>query len=82
MNKDYILFHLSEARSAVDSIMNELKSDPKYEYGNYRVDIEHVYHHINTAWNARDASRESVNESSEQDFNRWCQFPVDLEILS
>jgi hypothetical protein len=81
MNKPYITFHLSEANKALDRLLKDLESDPEYEYGNYRVDMEHLYHHINSAWNAREASEEAANDCSEEDFRRWRQFPTDLELL-
>jgi hypothetical protein len=40
--------------------------------------MEHLYHHLNTAWNARDESPEGVAATSEEDFQRWRQFPEDL----
>jgi hypothetical protein len=81
MNKDYVLFHLTEAEKAIQELIAEIRSDPEYEYGNYRVDMEHLYHHVNTAWNARDAAAVAVQECSEEDFRRWRQFPPDMELL-
>jgi hypothetical protein len=63
-----MLFHLTEAEKALQSTIADIRSDPKYEYGNYRVDMEHVYHHVNTAWNAQNATEAAVNECSEEDF--------------
>ncbi len=82
MNKSHILYHLTEAREAIQDLIAELQSDHDYEFGNYRVDMEHLYHHINSAWNGRDASREETEACSQEDFQRWRQFPTDIELLS
>ena len=82
MNKPHIRLHLAEARQALDQVISEIDSDPEYEFGSYRVDMEHLYHHINSAWNARDASEQATSECSEEDFRRWRQFPTDIELIS
>ena len=80
MNKDYVLYNLIEAHKALGELIADVTSDPEYEYGNYVVDIAHVYHHLNTAWNARDATKAAADECSEEDFCRWRQFPSTEEI--
>jgi hypothetical protein len=82
MNKDYVLFHLTKAEQAIQELIAGIQSNPECEYRNYRVDMEHLYHHINTAWNARDASEAAVDKCSEENFGRWRQFPTDMELLS
>ncbi len=80
MNKDYALYNLSEAEKALGQLISEMKADPEYDYGNYVVDIAHIYHHLNTAWNARDASKAATDACSEEDFYRWRQFPSTEDI--
>ncbi len=60
MNKPYVLWNLKQAREALERLIADMQADGDYGYGEFRVDMEHLYHHINTAWNARDASKESV----------------------
>jgi len=80
MNKEYVLYNLTHAVEALDKLIADMKSDADYDYGNYVVDIAHVYHHLNTAWNARDATKAAADECSEEDFYRWRQFPSEEEI--
>ena len=80
MNKDYVLWHFERAHEAIDEIIADMKSNRSYEYGEYIVDMTHVYHHLNTPWNARDATKEAARECSDQDFHRWRQFPPEEEI--
>ena len=81
MNKQYVLWNLSEARREITRMLREIESDPEYDFGRYVVDMAHLYHHINTAWNARDASDEAARLCSEADFERWRQFPSSEEIV-
>lgn len=81
MNKEHILFHLKESEEAVRNLIADLERDPAYDIGNYRVDLSHIYHHINTAWNGRDTSAQEVDECSDDNFNKWRQFPEDLDML-
>jgi hypothetical protein len=80
MNKDYVRYNLSEAQKALGDLIADMKSDPEYDYGNYVVDVAHVYHHLNTASNARDATKGAVDECSKKDFYRWRQFPATEDI--
>jgi hypothetical protein len=82
MNKDYVLYHLVAAEDALRDTIAEIKSDPEYEYGDFRVDMEHVYTHVNSAWNAREASEAAAKECSEENFHLWRQFPTDIELVS
>ena len=81
MNKDFVLFNLKEALESLESMVREIETDPEYEFGNYVVDMSHLYHHINTAWNARDASREDTDKCSQEDFDDWNEFPTAEEVL-
>ncbi len=80
MNKDYILFHLKEAQDALAQMINQIESDEEYEYGNFWPDMQHLYHHINTAWNVREADLDRAAKCSEEDFDYWRKFPSDLEM--
>ena len=75
MNKENIVFHLQEAKEELDRIISEFQRNPEYESAEYLVQMSHLYHHINTAWNSRDASEKEVEECSEENFNKWRQFP-------
>jgi hypothetical protein len=43
--------------------------------------MQHLYHHLNTAWNARDASPLAVQASTDAIFNRWSALPSDLPMM-
>ena len=81
MNQNWISFHLSEALVQLQEIIDNVEADPEYDYGDYVVDMSHLYHHLNTAWNSRDASDDEVANHSDEDFYRWRTFPSAEELL-
>lgn len=82
MNRDHVLNHLREAHESLATCIREIEQDPDYEVGQFLVDITHLYHHINTAWNGRDASPERAAECSEEDFERWRRFPDSIDMTA
>ncbi len=80
MNKEWIHFHLTEALEELNRTINELSNDPDYGIGDFSVGMQHIFHHLNTAWNSRDVSPKKASESSDKDFNAWRQFPKDIDM--
>ncbi len=80
MNKDHVLFHLREARTELETTLREIERQPDYDYGEFVVAMTHLYHHVNTAWNAREVSPERSQRCSQEDFSAWRQFPRDLDM--
>ena len=81
MNRDWILFHLGEAHEELSKAIQKIRDDPNYDYGEFLVAMQHLYHHLNTAWNSRDASPDQVKSENDEDFGRWSQFPGDLPMM-
>lgn len=80
MNRESVLFHLREAHEAIEGLIQEIEDDADYDADVLYVDMQHVYHHVNTAWNTRDVSSERTHTCSQEDFDAWRQFPSDLEM--
>lgn len=79
LNRQWISFHLEEAQEELVRIL-ECLSNPDYDEVEYRVNMQHLFHHINTAWNARSVSDEQTAEGREEDFHKHRKFPSDLDI--
>lgn len=58
MNRELVLHHLTEAHEALARILQEAHEDPEWGIGELYAEMPHLYHHINTAWNARESSNE------------------------
>ena len=81
MNREWVLFHSTKARDEIDKTLEEIRETPDYGYSEFWVAMQHLYHHVNTAWNARDATETQVEKATDDDFNRWSQFPTDLPAM-
>ena len=82
MNKDYVQFHLQEALEEIEATIKEIDSKNDYGQAEFTVAVNHIYHHINTAWNARNSTEREAQECSESNFQKWRQFPTDMSMES
>jgi len=82
MNREQVLFHLQEAEEELSGTIAAMRDDLEYDFGEFLVAMQHLYHHLNTAWNSRDATPEQVANATDEDFNKWGRFPQDLPVMS
>jgi len=80
MNKDYVLYNLREAAEELGRTIAEIEVDSDYGDEEFQIAVAHLYHHVNTAWNARHASAIQVEACVAADFARWRQFPPDIDM--
>ena len=81
MNRDAILFHLREAKEELDRTIIEIEKSKSYDVGEFVPAMSHLYHHLNTAWNGRDASAERHAKCAQNDFYTWRKFPTNEDLL-
>ncbi len=74
MDKQWMTFHLAEASEAIDELIAKLSSDVEYDYPEVLFDFQHVYTHVNSAWNARNG------DTDNPPFNVARQFPTDIDL--
>jgi hypothetical protein len=79
MNKRVILFHLTEAAEQLNKTIENIRNDPEYEIGDYRPEMSHLYHHLNTAWNGRNLTEEEHHAAD--NFAVLRKFPTNLDLL-
>ncbi|NDI84367.1 hypothetical protein [Undibacterium crateris] len=70
-----LMYELEDAKEHLSNLITEIESDPEYEEANLRIDLGHVYSHLNRAWHRRD----KVDDVSEQEWIEASKFPSDLE---
>ena len=51
MNREWVLFQLREGQEELNRTIAEIAADPDYDVGEFIVAMQHLYHHLNTAWN-------------------------------
>jgi hypothetical protein len=70
-----LLLELDEARDHLATLAAQMVSDGSIDETDYRIQLGHVYSHLNRAWNGRD-------NKSEPDQGLWkkqTRFPVDID---
>jgi hypothetical protein len=80
MNRDLVLHHLAEAHEALGRMLREAREDAEWGVGDLAAEMPHLYHHINTAWNAS-TSKNAIGEVSAEEFAQWSEFPADLRMF-
>jgi len=73
--------HLREAAEQLNDTIQAMNNDADYDIGDFRVEMSHLYNHLNTAWNGRDQTDEQFKECTDEDFSRFRKFPTDEDLL-
>jgi len=81
MNRAFVLQELTEAHEALTRMIQEIRDTPDYDSGELFAEMPHLYHHLNTAWNARNVSQDEAQHVSDVTFKRWSAFPDDLPMF-
>jgi len=74
MNRQVIESNIKEAREQLEEIEQRLSD--KLTEGELLVMLQHAYHHLNFAWNARKVSNSRYDKMSEKEFNEWSKYPA------
>lgn len=86
-NRDLIISNLRESICSLETITEGLKTGfvfgrtrpLTYGESNFRVDLEHAYHHMNFAWHIRNVSHARAVKCAQDDFEVWSKFPFGVE---
>jgi hypothetical protein len=79
LNWKIIKSNISEAREELQKVESLIESGDLPDEGELQIMVEHAYHHINFAWNARKMSTRRYANLADTDFNSFGKFPEDLE---
>ncbi len=80
MYKEFIVSELKEAKKELEQMIGEIEKDTDCDFNDYFIEIQHIYHHINKAWNMKKEDKETIKNCSEKDFFRWSKFPSDIAL--
>lgn len=53
MNKQYIIYNLQDAQEEIEIILSKIR-DENYTHEQLYRSFQHLIHHVNIAWNARE----------------------------
>ncbi len=69
------MYELEDAQEHLAGLISHVSRDPDYDEADLRVELGHIYSHLNRAWNGRN-SKEGL---SGKDYDIACEFPNDIE---
>ena len=81
MNRNVVLFHLREAAEQLKKTIQGLESAADYGPEEFEVEMGHLYHHLNTAWNGRNQTDKQFQKGTQKDFDRFRKFPKEKEFV-
>lgn len=81
MNRAAVLFHLREAAEQLSDTIRSLEGAADYGTDELRVEMGHLYHHLNTAWNGREQTDEEFNTCTDESFKQLRRFPPESELF-
>lgn len=81
INWHIIASNINEARHQLEEIEAWVARRERVNEADLKVMLEHTFHHLNFAWNARRAPLRSYVNLSDTDFNTWGKFPKDINLL-
>lgn len=76
-NKVLIAANIKEVKEELESILSDLASDIEYSEEEFKIALEHAYHHLNYAWHIRNVDEKRVGACSQEDFVNWSKYPLD-----
>lgn len=80
LNREWVLAHLREACESLAETISQIEQDGDYADPEFFIAIQHVYNHLNTAWNSRAVSQKDLDASGSAEFSAWRRFPNDLDL--
>ena len=71
--------NIHEAREQLEEIERRLSKRAGISKIEFQIMMQHAYHHLNFAWNAREAPTRRYTHLSDEGFDRWGKLPEDLD---
>ena len=65
---------LDDAREHLEKLTREMTANPNFGETEFRIQLEHIYSHLNRAWNGRDAAK-----WTDEQYRAFSSFPSDIQ---
>ncbi|KAI9130823.1 hypothetical protein [Acaryochloris sp. CCMEE 5410] len=72
INWALLLYELDDAKEHIESLMSQMAEQGQIDEIDFKIQIAHVYAHLNRSWNTRNLADDTAEERSSA-------FPNDLE---
>ena len=70
-----LMYQLGDLIEHLQNLESQMAKDDSIDEIDYKIQLSHIYRHLNTVWN----SRNRTHEATEEDFDKESKFPVDIE---
>ncbi|MFZ6844827.1 hypothetical protein [Undibacterium sp. RuTC16W] len=70
-----LMYELEDASEHLAALIVDMEKDPEFDETVLRIQLGHVFSHLNRAWHRRDLNRDFVDE----EWTNASKFPNDLE---
>lgn len=85
MTEDYnvraqIAYNLQDAQEELSHLIQAFHPESDIDEDEFRVGMAHLYSHLNTAWNMRNASGKDFEAAGGEQLRAWKQFPTDIKL--
>jgi len=81
MNKKWIKQDITEAKEQIDDILKKFNKNNNYTVVDFELDMQHVYSHLNVAYNTRHWTVKEINNFTDNDYNKVRKIPNDLTFI-
>ena len=79
LNWQIILSNIAEAREQLQQIEARASNGEKISEAEFQILLEHVYHHLNFAWQIRHTPTKRYANLSDEDFHLWSKYPKEIK---
>ena len=69
------LYELEDAKEHLEALINDVQATPEYDEIALKIDLGHVYSHLNRAWQRQKLAR----DFSDEEWTAASQFPNDVQ---
>ena len=70
-----LMYELEDAQEHLAALISNMNSDADFDEVNFRIELGHVFSHLNRAWHRRD----KIEGLTEGEWLEASKFPTDLD---
>ncbi|MYN02904.1 hypothetical protein GTP41_14530 [Pseudoduganella sp. DS3] len=70
-----LMYELDDAREHLEKMMDSMTADPEFDESVFRVELGHIFSHLNRAWHRRNV----IGELEGHAWDEASKFPTDLD---
>lgn len=70
-----LMYELEDAKEHLAALISDMSSDAEFDEENLRIDLGHIFSHLNRAWH----HRKKIEGLDEAEWLEASRFPTDLD---